>query len=275
MKTIIVPTDLSAETDNALSVAVDVARVYQSTILLLHSVVYPVAVPAYAEATTLLVNQTIADYIAIEREAKSALEKLAANSKYKDVKIIPTLLTNGQGLTHNITDRAADLIVMTSAGASGLEEWLVGSNAETVVRNAHCPVLIIKEPVAHFHPKNIIYAIDVDDRLKAVQHYFFQMGERDHYQFLYVKTPTDSRVTEGIRDWVNEFAAGKGITDFTCTIRTARDVPDGIINYADEVEADLIVLFTHGYKGIQHFLLGSVAEDVLNHTTKPVLVLHM
>ncbi|SFC24008.1 universal stress protein [Spirosoma endophyticum] len=99
------------------------------------------------------------------------------------------------------------------------------------------------------------------------------MGERGLHQFLYVLTPTDSRVPEGIRDWVNEFATGKGITEFTCTIRQAKNVPDGIIDFADEVDADLIVLFTHGYKGIRHFLSGSVAEDVLNHTTRPVLVM--
>ncbi|GAB3786968.1 hypothetical protein GCM10028818_51110 [Spirosoma horti] len=275
MNTIVVPTDLSSETDAALSVAVDLARTYGSTILLLHSVVYPLPMPAYAEATTVTVNQTIADYQEIEREAQTKLEQFAAESKYEGVTIIPTLLTNGQGLIHNVTDRSADLIVMSSEGASGLEEWLIGSNAESIVRHAHCPVLVIKKPIAHFCPKNIVYAIDIDDRLKAIQPYPFQMGEPDRHTFLYVLTPTDSRVPEGIQDWVNEFAAGKGIPEFTCTIRQARDVPDGIISYADEVDADLIVLFTHGYKGIRHFLSGSVAEDVLNHTTKPVLVMHM
>ena len=44
MNTIVVPTDLGPETDVALSVAVDLARTYQSRILLLHSVVYPLPV---------------------------------------------------------------------------------------------------------------------------------------------------------------------------------------------------------------------------------------
>lgn len=275
MNTIVVPTDLGPETDVALSVAVDLARTYQSRILLLHSVVYPLPVPAYAEAVTVTVNRTIEDCQEIEREAKTKLAQFAANTTYKGVTIIPTLLTNGQGLLHNVTDAPADLIVMTSEGASGLEEWLLGSNAESIVRYAHCPVLIVKKPIAHFRPENIVYAIDLNDRLKATQHYPFQMGEQGLYQFLYVLTPTDSRVSEGIRDWVNSFATEKGITEFSCTIRKSRDVPNGIINYADEVDADLIVLFTHGYKGIRHFLAGSVAEDVLNHTTKPVLVMHV
>lgn len=275
MHTIVVPTDLSPETDIALSVAVDLARTYQSTIRLLHAVVYPLPISAYGEALAMTISQTVADYQAIEREAESALAQIAANPKYEGVSIVPTLLRNGRGLVDSVTDQPADLIVMTSEGASGLEEWLVGSNAESIVRYAHCPVLIIKKPIAHFRPENIVYAIDIDDRLKAVQHYPFQMGEQNLHQFLYVLTPTDNRVADGVRDWVNEFVTGKGITEFTCTIRQARDVPDGIIDFADEVDADLIVLFTHGYKGIRHFLSGSVAEDVLNHTEKPVLVMHV
>ncbi|UFH57108.1 universal stress protein [Spirosoma sp. KNUC1025] len=275
MNTILVPTDLSADTDIALSVAVDLARTSQSTIRLVHSVVYPLPMPAYAEAAPITVNRTVEECQEIEQEAKAALDRLIANEKYKGVTILPTLLANGEGLVHNVTDRPADLIVMTSKGASGLEEWLIGSNAETIVRYAHCPVLIVKHPIAHFRPENIVCAIDIDERLKAVQHYPFQLGKRGLHQFLYVTTPTDSRVPEGVRDWVSEFASAKGITDFECTVRQARDVSDGIINYAEEVNADLIVLFTHGYKGLRHMFAGSVAEDVLNHANTPVLVMRI
>lgn len=275
MNTIVVPTDLGPETDVALSVAVDLARMYCSRIRLLHSVVYPMPLSAFAEATVVAANLTIAECKEIEREAKTKLEQFAANNQYKDITIVPTLLTNGQGLIHNVTDAPADLIVMSSKGASGLNEWLLGSNAESIVRYAHCPVLIIKNPVSHFHPENIVYAVDLDDRLKAAQPYPFQMGEQGLHQFLYVLTPTDSRVPEGIRDWINEFVTAKGITEFTCTIRNARDVPDGIINYAEEIDADLIVLFMHGHKVIRHFLSGSVAEDVLNHTPKPMIVMRI
>ncbi|AKD58121.1 universal stress protein [Spirosoma radiotolerans] len=275
MKTILVPTDLSAASEAALSVAVEIARTYQSTILLLHSVVYPLPVAAYPEAVSITTSYTVDEWRQLEQEAKIALNRLVANEKYKGVTIVPTLLTNGQGLIHNVTDRPADLIVMSSEGASGLEEWLVGSNAESIVRHAHCPVLIIKKPVVPFRPEKIVYAIDVDDRLKAVQPYSFPLSEGKKYQFLYVQTPTDSRVPEGIRDWINEFARAEGITEFTATVYKSRDVSGGILDYADEANADLIVLVTHGYKGLRHFLSGSVAEDVLNHSQKPVLVMRI
>lgn len=275
MKTIVVPTDLSPATDAALSVATDIARLSGATIYLLHSVDYPLPLPAYAEAVVITTNRAMAEYQELEADSEAALERMAANPTYEGVRIIPTLLTNGQGLVHNVTHQPADLIVMTSAGASGLEELLLGSNAEVIVRHAHCPVLIVKQPVAHFQPKHIICAIDVDDRLKTLQHYPFELGENGLNQFLYVMTPTDNRDPDGVREWVNDFASAKGITDVEVMIRPAKTIPEGIIHYADEAKADLIVLFTHGYKGLRHLLSGSVAEDVLNHATMPVLIMRV
>jgi universal stress protein A len=44
-----------------------------------------------------------------------------------------------------------------------------------------------------------------------------------------------------------------------------------IVNYANDINADLIVMTTHGYSGMKHVLLGSTTEDVLRHASCPVL----
>ncbi len=46
----------------------------------------------------------------------------------------------------------------------------------------------------------------------------------------------------------------------------------GIVHLADEIGADLIVIGSHGRTGFKKLMLGSVAEDVLNKTHLPVLV---
>lgn len=275
MKTILVPTDLSPSTDIALSVAVDIARHQEASIVLLHTVVYPLPAPLYADSMLVSPDFMVADYQDVENEASIALQKLADKAAYSDVSILPTLITNGQGLVPNVTEQSADLIVMSSAGAWGLEEWLLGSNAETIVRYAHCPVLIVKEPVVSFQPQTIVCGVDVDGRLMTSQHYPFSMGETGLHQFVYVMTPTDNRDADSVREWVNDFAAARGVAKFEVTIHHAGTVPDGLIDYADAVNADLIVLYTHGYKGLRHLLSGSVAEDVLNHTTRPVLIMRV
>ncbi|HEY4618020.1 MAG TPA: universal stress protein [Flavobacterium sp.] len=46
-----------------------------------------------------------------------------------------------------------------------------------------------------------------------------------------------------------------------------------IFNVAQEWDADVIVLGTHGRIGISHLIMGSVAEKVIRHSKKPVLII--
>ncbi len=50
------------------------------------------------------------------------------------------------------------------------------------------------------------------------------------------------------------------------------EAADGILAQTQEMDADLIVLATHGRKGVSHFLIGSVAERVIRRAPRPVLV---
>ncbi len=88
-------------------------------------------------------------------------------------------------------------------------------------------------------------------------------------------TPENSRVPDGIRDWIQTFANDHGIDDYEFTIHEAKSVPEGIKEQAEDIGADLIVLYTHGHKGMRRQFSGSVAENVLNHSKIPVLVMRL
>lgn len=51
-------------------------------------------------------------------------------------------------------------------------------------------------------------------------------------------------------------------------------VPETILEVADEIHADMIVMSTHGYMGLQRWLKGSVAENIVQHTHIPVMLIH-
>ena len=53
------------------------------------------------------------------------------------------------------------------------------------------------------------------------------------------------------------------------------DAADEILNYVACSNIDLIMMATHGRSGVQRLLLGSVAEKVLHHTTKPILLVRI
>jgi len=48
---------------------------------------------------------------------------------------------------------------------------------------------------------------------------------------------------------------------------------EAILKVADDWDADLIVLGTHGRTGLSHILIGSVAEKIVRHSTKPIFII--
>ncbi|MBN2231440.1 MAG: universal stress protein [Deltaproteobacteria bacterium] len=57
-----------------------------------------------------------------------------------------------------------------------------------------------------------------------------------------------------------------------CRSEVRHGIPyEEIVNYAKEIDADMIVMATHGHSGLSHILLGSVAEKVVRHAPCPVL----
>lgn len=57
------------------------------------------------------------------------------------------------------------------------------------------------------------------------------------------------------------------------SVKQNSSAAEGIVSYAGEVGADLIVLSTHGRTGLSHLLIGSVAERVVRHASCPVLTM--
>lgn len=268
MKTILVPTDLSPYANIALPVAVSLARQYNAEVRVLHYLTIAVIDPGMTEAAA-----SMARYLDEQTaEANTALTVLCARYQTDTVQVRPVLSRHKKGLYGAVADEDADLVVLASHGADGWADWLVGSNAQQFVHTGDCPVLVVKQAYTDFVPKKVLFALDADDRLKT--QFSYPLSSVDaHREFLFVTTPHDPRVSEGIREWVDELAEAQQLTDYHLTILPHRVVHEGIIEYAQQHKFDLIVLFTSQRKGFWHFFNGSVAEDVVNHASMPVLII--
>lgn len=61
--------------------------------------------------------------------------------------------------------------------------------------------------------------------------------------------------------------------DASVKIIREEPTPTGILNIADEVNADLIIMGSHGRSGLKKFVLGSVAQKVASESSIPVLII--
>lgn len=70
-----------------------------------------------------------------------------------------------------------------------------------------------------------------------------------------------------------EFCEKAGVADLTYKVLMG-DVGEKIVEYATDNDADLIVMGTHGYKGLEKIMFGSVADKVVRAATCPVTTIN-
>ncbi|MER0442216.1 universal stress protein [Emticicia sp. W12TSBA100-4] len=269
MKKILVPTDFSPIANKALDVAVNIARYNGATIELLNVTVYPVQdINTYYSlygASGVSIDDAWKNVLT---EAKTELDELIA--KYEDVRINALVDESSDRFIDSVLNHKADLIVMGSNGAEGFKEFFGGSNSEEIVRMASCPVLVVKGHKETFEPKKVVFTVDFTHEQflrKAMYHLPFKDAE---LHFLYVDTALKVVNYAEIKEKLQEMADRLKLSNCKFVIREATTVDAGILDYVEEIDADLVVMYTHGRTGISHFFRGSIAEDVVNHASVPV-----
>ena len=70
---------------------------------------------------------------------------------------------------------------------------------------------------------------------------------------------------------MQDFAKKQMLKKYTINIFNDLSEEEGIIYFADSINADLVAMATHSRTGFAHVLAGSIAEDVVSHSKRPVL----
>ena len=144
---ILVATDGSEEAKLALTTAADLAKGTNSELHIAY--VFPTAVqrpfpnPITARPAEIL-EQELEEAM---RQAQSFLDREVEQVKGEGVTVADSHLVRGRPdreLVHLSEELGAGLIVMGSRGLGGVRRALMGSISDSVVRHAHCPVLVVR-----------------------------------------------------------------------------------------------------------------------------------
>jgi nucleotide-binding universal stress UspA family protein len=187
----------------------------------------------------------------------------------------------------------ADLVVVGTRGKTGLEHVLLGSTAERIIRTAPCPVLTVPvaKQLAGEHPKatvtRMLVPVDFSDCSRDALEYGTLIAQRSNVsmKLLHVLEPVsyglDFTLPQMAQRESSKIAITKRLSDFVCALSSlglASDFlisgglpADSILDAARAQSVDVIVMGTHGRRGLSHALFGSVAESVLRRSSCPVL----
>ncbi len=278
MKKILVPIDFSENSKNALRVAAGIAQKSGATLEMLHvnlTTIYSTPMPEFAAFANMAMQNT--EY---EAEVAIALEKLKldifSNPTYAGVHVVTRIK---EGFFHEVVNQIAkndkvDLIVIGTKGISGLDEFLVGSNTEKIIRTAPCPVLAVPNGTKEFAPKIVLMPSTLKDEQSSVFNYLASWDKlyNFHLKVLYLNNPAWHASDEAAEVQKKTFANAAGLKNVDPIITHPAIYEDNsILGSADQSQADLIVMGTHQRQGLSHFFFGSITEDTVNHSHIPVL----
>lgn len=274
MKSILVPTDFSTQADNALQVAAQIAKAHKCEIYLLHLLDLPLDL---IDPVNEGVGNDLPEALFFMKLAHKRFNETFTKFKNElnGIKVHETVEFNEafEGIMQIAKKHDTDLIVMGSSGADGLKEMFIGSNTEKVVRYSDVPVLAVKDNMDISKIKSMAFA----SSLKISQQPTFQKAINLARSFnaklelVYVNTPHRFRTNRFIMENYEQFTADVDCKDVLFKIYADKSIEDGIKNYAEDTNASLISIGTHGRKGISHFFNGSLSENLVNHSKRPVV----
>ena len=191
-------------------------------------------------------------------------------------------------------ERGVDLIAMSTHGRGGFKRWALGSVADKVIQTSPVPVLLYRitgEKLTSSYYKNILIPVDgshLSENIFSQVRYLVELFEAKVW-FLYVinthLVESFSVLKSGFVDKEKSFR--ENIRNYFSTlekrlkeekVKSELVIKKGnpaetICDFAEENEIDLIAMSTHGRGGITRWALGSVADKVVQSSSKPVLLI--
>ncbi|MEO5601592.1 MAG: universal stress protein [Cyclobacteriaceae bacterium] len=277
MKKILVPTDFSKPAQIAIDVAADIAKKANAELILLHVI---------EEASGSSFNITGEVTTSGGWEDKLFTMKLIERSKKQMATLVDGLTASGlkiknelrmgtafHGIRDIITEHKVDLVVMGTAGHTKLEDMIIGSNTEKIVRYSKCPVLTVHKKPLTTEFKNIVYATSMSEEEEVFSRIVrtTQQMYDSTVHLVRINTPSNFQRDAVVKKYMQDFAKKLQLKNFTINIFNDLTEEEGIIYFAESISADLIAMTTHGRTGFAHVLAGSIAEDVVSHSKRPVL----
>jgi nucleotide-binding universal stress UspA family protein len=176
-------------------------------------------------------------------------------------------------------DSKAMMVVAGTHGASGFNEFWIGSNANKIVSAAPCPVITIRAGINIMRPlKKIVLPIDrtLETRQKAT---FTGYLAKKHDAEVHILSLYTSKV-KAIRRDVNIFAGQVELhyqqegVKYQMAFMDCDNISDAMIEYAQKIEANLISIMTEQESKTSNLWMGTYAHQTVNHSPIPVLSIH-
>jgi nucleotide-binding universal stress UspA family protein len=306
-KHIMVPLDGSQQAELALPIAARIARASKGSLLLVNVVTTTVEVGLYPDKYTLAQQE---ERLKVDHNAATYyLTSVTYKEELAGLNVEVEVLSGdpAERILSLVDGESIDLIVMRRHGATASEHWTIGRTVQKVARHSTVPVLLISgnditsvlltkrgsvsaligldgSPIAEemlVPAANLVTALsESEPGALCLVHVIVPKEEAKYGSSQQVKYAEENYVKEAadrLRSMVPDL-----LLSISTRVITDNDVARSLVTFAElGIEGTgaygtgafgMIALVTHGRSGIKRWVLGSIAERVLQSTNLPLLL---
>lgn len=271
---ILVPTDFSEQSNIALEQSYNLAREYNAEITLLYVI---------EDSGILSKLFSVEQHEDLRKDVQYQLDLLAAEVEKKSKITINTLIAKGT-IYEKIAEVAdligATMIIMGTNGGEGLKKRFIGSNALRVTRESKIPVITIKGKHHRDGCKNIVLPLDLTKQTREKVSKAIELSKLFHgaaVRVVSVLFTTDeflvNRLTRQLGQ-VKTFLEKEGVectAEIIKSIKSKETLAQNILEYAKQVDGDLIMIMTQQEVEFTKYFIGSAAQEIIHYSTIPVM----
>ena len=269
---ILVPIGFSDQSMVALGQAFNLAKIKNSDIVLLS------VIEAQSMMQSLFLDDNSHE---LQEKVKEKLEGIASEYSIKYSVDTDTMVAKGKVYEqiNEVADMiSADLIIMGTNGTNGGLKKLIGSNAERVVRLAHCPVITIKGKNHRDGCENIILPLDLEKQTKEKVTYALEYARywdatiRIVSVMLRNNQEVRDKLTKNIKQ-AEQFIKDAGVR---CTAELIlgekkQALGDFVFEYEKKFDADLVMIMTKKEELSLSTNISVTARYIINNSDIPVM----
>ena len=264
MNSIIIATDFSEASENAMHYGASLAQQLDASIVLAHIFQTPVTM------NDMPVVVFSADELKKSSDAglQRCREELLKNYPALSIKTESRLGSVSEELNILAEETNPFAIVMGSHNVKGLERMLFGSTTVSVVRHAHYPVLAMPAHFKNFTVSNIVLAADLENIPDELSGKIIETVQqlRGSLHIVHVKMKEETEKPNALLERLNILSPSYETVEH-------KKVNSGLKNYAQEVKADLLVILPHEHNLADRLFFRVHTEDIITSMHIPVLAI--
>ena len=274
MTKILIPTDFSLTAEKAYKLAALLATKSEAELVFVHVITKSLR-KEITSKLSVLTNSAEYDITDEINAANELLDRIPSMPLFQGLNVTTKLISDSSEdipttISNFEEENDIDLVITGTDGARTTRR----NYAPIIVRSANCPVITVDAINENNNLQRIVVATDfvnvnykMMDKIWTLQQYF-----ESKITVLFVNTPHHFKDTQNIENEYNLFVSKFELENTELAVYNDHILEDGILKFADNAKADLLVMSTHGRTGVSGLLNRSHAEYIVGHAKMPVYV---